>query len=448
MNSVALDVFIGLTLIFCLYSFLASTINELIASVLGLRSKKLEKAIKRMLTDDQLNSPLKNKLLDAFNGHALIKYMNSGNYLNRRPSYISPANFSKILSDILKSLSDKESAEPLAQIKKGLETFRIDNSSSSTPLESETIKLIKSFLDDAKDDLEKFRTEIERWFNDTMDRATGWYKRQSQWIVLAIGFILSMVFNVNTFDIVKNLAKDKTARAQLISIGTGMAKDSLKFNRTVNENGDSVNSQALLDSTLNYVKTDLKQANVILGLGWDFTSLVKTDSLEVSVSAFVKQEVLNKILILNKTIDSLGQNAIKLNSDSLKACIAVNKKLYHNYIGIFNDSTQSDFITISKIQKIHGNEDSLIVIGKREAGLFPKIFYVAGHSLPWQKSFWGFLITALMISLGAPFWFDLLSKFVQLRGTGPRISTKPSGSNGSPARGIDSELSILTVKRT
>lgn len=59
MNSVALDVFIGLTLIFCLYSFLASTINELIASVLGLRSKKLEKAIKRMLTDDQLNSPLK-----------------------------------------------------------------------------------------------------------------------------------------------------------------------------------------------------------------------------------------------------------------------------------------------------------------------------------------------------------------------------------------------------
>ena len=33
-------------------------------------------------------------------------------------------------------------------------------------------------------------------------------------------------------------------------------------------------------------------------------------------------------------------------------------------------------------------------------------------------SFLGWIITALAISLGAPFWFDLLNKLVKFRGTG------------------------------
>lgn len=34
----------------------------------------------------------------------------------------------------------------------------------------------------------------------------------------------------------------------------------------------------------------------------------------------------------------------------------------------------------------------------------------------------GWLITALAVSLGAAFWFDILSKALQLRGSGPRVS--------------------------
>jgi hypothetical protein len=48
---------------------------------------------------------------------------------------------------------------------------------------------------------------------------------------------------------------------------------------------------------------------------------------------------------------------------------------------------------------------------------------------PWQK-FFGLLITAIAASLGAPFWFDTLSKLANLRSTGdkPGDSTQPSGS--------------------
>ncbi|MCB0856468.1 MAG: hypothetical protein KDD63_29820, partial [Bacteroidetes bacterium] len=43
---------------------------------------------------------------------------------------------------------------------------------------------------------------------------------------------------------------------------------------------------------------------------------------------------------------------------------------------------------------------------------------VTYQSLPHKKKFWGFLITALAISMGAPFWFDLIKKLVSLRGAG------------------------------
>jgi hypothetical protein len=38
----------------------------------------------------------------------------------------------------------------------------------------------------------------------------------------------------------------------------------------------------------------------------------------------------------------------------------------------------------------------------------------------WVLKAIGWLITGLAVALGAPFWFDLLNKLVNLRGSGPR----------------------------
>ncbi len=60
------------------------------------------------------------------------------------------------------------------------------------------------------------------------------------------------------------------------------------------------------------------------------------------------------------------------------------------------------------------------------------------HSADWFASLGGFLskllgwiITALAVSLGAPFWFDLLKKLVSLRGTGPSPKAKQQPSTGT-----------------
>lgn len=54
-NSVALDVVIGLIFIYLLYSLLATVLSEMIASVLGLRARNLREAINRMLTDEKVS---------------------------------------------------------------------------------------------------------------------------------------------------------------------------------------------------------------------------------------------------------------------------------------------------------------------------------------------------------------------------------------------------------
>ena len=89
-DNVILDVAIGLLFIYCLYSLFATIINEIIASALSLRRRKLFHAISRMLTDEG-KSPLGTILLDGFFAHPLIKYMNSG-FLLKKPSYITQEN--------------------------------------------------------------------------------------------------------------------------------------------------------------------------------------------------------------------------------------------------------------------------------------------------------------------------------------------------------------------
>ncbi len=56
----------------------------------------------------------------------------------------------------------------------------------------------------------------------------------------------------------------------------------------------------------------------------------------------------------------------------------------------------------------------------------------------------GLLVTAFAITLGAPFWFDLLGKFARLRATGKREGTGKSGDRAAVDR---DDRSSATVRR-
>ena len=45
-------------------------------------------------------------------------------------------------------------------------------------------------------------------------------------------------------------------------------------------------------------------------------------------------------------------------------------------------------------------------------------------TLDWLKTLLGWIITTAAVSLGAPFWFDLLGKVSNLRGSGGQAQTR------------------------
>lgn len=63
-----------------------------------------------------------------------------------------------------------------------------------------------------EDELRRFQVEIEAWFDRSMERASGVYKRNAKGVAFLIGFLLAWAANANTFHIVNRLAADSTLR--------------------------------------------------------------------------------------------------------------------------------------------------------------------------------------------------------------------------------------------
>jgi hypothetical protein len=70
---------------------------------------------------------------------------------------------------------------------------------------------------------------------------------------------------------------------------------------------------------------------------------------------------------------------------------------------------------------------------KVETGFWGTFFYVT--TTFFSKAFWGFLLTAIAISLGAPFWFDLLNKLMQIRGSVKEPTQTQSGTVATSGTG-------------
>ncbi len=231
-NNIVLDVFIGLIFTYLLYSMYASIVMEIISSSLGLRAENLHYALKRMLMDEKgdmgavkayflrtLNSftqmfgmaaNLKNPaLFDRFINQPAIKYLSNGGSLitNRSASYIHPEFFSKALIDSLKV--DTEGLDLAAKIELGL----LNESQYS-----ETLQYIHSLFKDADRDVQKFRYMLERWFDDSMERAAGWYKKTTQLMIFLIGIVLTLTFNLDTLQIARKLATDPISREALVTM--------------------------------------------------------------------------------------------------------------------------------------------------------------------------------------------------------------------------------------
>lgn len=368
-NTPAIDVAIGLVFVFLLYSLLATIIKELIAHILSLRARMLYKGIRKMLEDGSAQT----QFIEKFYNHPAIKYL-AENRVFDKPSYLGTDTFTQTLVHLLRGEKYTNAENQMEAIGRKLEEEFAKIAPEQNPfIAKDTLEQLNNLFIDAQGDIDRFKNNIAQWYDETMERVTGWYKRQAQWVLLGIGFAIAIVGNVDTVKLYHILANNRPAREQMVQMAiksqekytaaistirsdTVSTKDSVYINKLITT-GDSV-----LDKTYGLLQSDIQNAGNVLGMGWYNSAKYKQfDSTKKLIARF---------------------------PDSIARASASDKiKLSHQL-------------------------DSMVVLNKKLDGEIYDRFSLS--SIP------GWLLTALALSLGAPFWFDLLNKLIKLRATGKK----------------------------
>lgn len=233
LGSDLLELALGVIFVYLSTSLIASAINEMIARAVALRARTLEDGIRNLLRDaGTVSQGLDPSTADATSGdfdfatrlyqHPLIKGLSSleGASLlawrhprNGHPAYIPSRQFALALLDIIAPDAIRsESAEKLrAQV---------------AAIKNEQVRgALLPLVDAAEADIATARENIERWFNDSMERVSGWYKRKTQLILLAVGFALAVGLNVDTYSIVRTLWERPALRAAIAAAAEQLARE-------------------------------------------------------------------------------------------------------------------------------------------------------------------------------------------------------------------------------
>lgn len=65
--------------------------------------------------------------------------------------------------------------------------------------------------------LDRARLSVEQWFDDAMDRASGIYKRRTQWWLLVIAAVVTIMLGADTFRLYDSLATNPSLRSALVA---------------------------------------------------------------------------------------------------------------------------------------------------------------------------------------------------------------------------------------
>ena len=394
-----LDVAIGMSFMYLLLSLFGSSLNELVAWVIGLRAKTLRAGLTTLLNDRSLIG-----LTDRLYAHPLVKSLSHKTDKNGQavPSYIPASTFALALLDTLgqngiepaklKALAEKAVAavpdpnlqaelaqdcnavfaaayRPMETVIVGLRRLTeklpdgtdkttlgelLHNSQllgsiegikrllASLPEASSLRQQLELFMDDGVADIAGFRRRVEAWFDNAMDRLTGVYRRQAQFISLVVGLILAFSTGVDSVLVADALMSDGALRQATVTAAAQAVKSPMASAEAASDPGEA---------TKIILKTMNQMDRLKLPVGWNYLLNVRN-----------------------------AQNAEH-----------------------------------AKPKKENAPQDY--------------------DQLYWLWRILGMLFTGLALAFGAPFWFDMLSKLVNVRSAGPPPYREPATTQ-SPAPSV------------
>lgn len=462
-----LEVAIGLVFVWFVISMFAMTIQEWIASIFNLRANYLELTLLRMLDDPDFEKGLsawwhrlwnksarESKPLDVdksfakkFYNHHLIRVLRQP---HKKPSYVSVSKFADVIFDMLltagtdasiirfslekvrENLNDLVTSDQKDAAKETLDgLIELANHAAQTDAGTEAIQELRKQVDvytnqypsikplvdtlltfpppdqpigntlqrlghgifvigaqnehlreslaplilnaeryvaDKERAIANARQNVEQWFNETMDRLSGVYKRRAQVVSFLVGITLALIVNLDSASITEALWREPTLRQALIKqaeLEVALGKESGQF-------------LAQADSFNPVTDLQEKLKDLSLPLGW---TIIPKDNFEVKLCKWLPTA----------------------------------------------DRTDDDKfgIRLPAIQSI--NDIKSYFAGEAKAVCYSPA--VNSNSTSGYKWLLGILITGGAAAQGAPFWFEILSKLVNVRSVGgkPEDQAKKKG---------------------
>ncbi len=267
-GSTILDVAIAIVFIYLLVSLVISAINEFIAALLKSRAKNLSKGIQALLQD-----PSQAGWVARLYQHPLIQSLSPP---NGKPSYIPSRTFALALLDLI-APATMDGNRTLADLKAGMVNL-------PQPLQ----RTLTNLLDEAQHDVERLKTQIEIWFNNGMDRASGWYKRKTQWIQFFLGLSLVILLNIDSVHIGRTLfAVNSPLRASLVESAKSFVAQPGGTNRPMKDVVEAISTASL---PIGWTEVPKRDQWLTIVLGWLITAFA------VSLGAPFWFDLLNKFI--------------------------------------------------------------------------------------------------------------------------------------------------------
>ncbi|CAD5947986.1 hypothetical protein [Planktothrix agardhii] len=318
-----INVAIGLFFIYLLLSLLISEIQEFLASsIFDWRAKNLYRSIQFILGDSATELLYQYPLIKSWKDYKQRVNKNSVG-----PSYIPNSTFALALISVI---IEKSGVQPeINSLTIDDFILAINSEEIKQFFDPDQIKLFKILALKTKNkagdipDIEPLETAISDWFQQSMIRASGVYKRQVKMITLTIGFLVAMGLNADTLNITNRL----------------------------------------------------------------FQEPILQENLSQSIN-----------IILTNNLNSPLNNCLNSDADLTKNCQDLTENFLYSYLFDFS-SLPLGWTQSNLNQQFNSGENIVIQLFKVIMG-------------------WG--LTAIAISMGSSFWFDILNKLINVRNTGSK----------------------------
>jgi hypothetical protein len=348
---------ISMAFLFLMLSAACSAIQEIVANLMRWRAKTLEEGLTGLLRNKDFREAVyQQPLIQGL--YAPTKFRKA----LQSPTYIPPQTLALAILAAAKE--------------KGLAL----NGATASATFADTEKMLVSLLKDCGS-VEEQRKRLEGWFNDSMDRVSGWYKRKAHAWIWIFGIALSLMLNADAITLSKRFWTDQALREAVAAEATEYVKSHPKGPDT--DSGVASDDKKPLVATASEaaeLDASLRRLNLLrenmpgVPLGWCFLH---------KENPFVSDKA--------ESLKAASESPKAKSSDTV---IAVGDQKGWCWPDLIHPSTGPVEVAL--------------------AATDPRIVKINDPSA-WFWKIIGLLATTLAISQGAPFWFDLLQKAVNLR---------------------------------